>query len=172
MDLDRGGAMGWRDLRAAAVAWSASMMLWLVFTATVSPSSVVMGAAVAAVAATGNAVVRRHLPVSMAFPAGTLRDGARAAARLPLAVVTDTARVFSVLALAERRRQWPPAGTVRVPVARRPEPEAAVVDLLATVTANCAPNTVVLGRSHDGAHLVVHQLVRQRVASAGELFRP
>jgi multisubunit Na+/H+ antiporter MnhE subunit len=164
--------MGRRDVRAAVLAWCASMALWLVFTASTATNSLLMGAAVAAVAAAGNAVVRRHLPTDMALPGGTLRAGLGALARLPVVVTADTARVFAVLVRSEWRRQWPPAGTVRVPVAPRPRPEAAVADLMATLAANTAPNTVVLGRTTDGRHLLVHQLVRREAASAAELFRP
>jgi multisubunit Na+/H+ antiporter MnhE subunit len=164
--------MGWRDVRAALIAWGVSMLLWLVFTATTKPSSLLMGAAVATVAAVANAVVRRHLPTAMALPTGVWPDGLRALGRLPVAAVADTGRAFAVLAVAEWRHRWPASGTTRVPVARRPEPEAAVVDLVITLTANSTPNTVVLGRSSDGRHLVVHQLVRRRMTSAADLYQP
>lgn len=164
--------MNWPEARAAITAWCGSMVLWLVFTASLEPSSLWMGAAVATVAALANAVVRRHLPRNKAWPRGVWPQAVKAALRLPVVAVVDTVRAFTVLAQAELARQWPPAPTVRVPAAPRDEPEAAVVDLVVTLGANSTPNTVVLGRTDDGRHLLVHQLVARRAGSPDDLFRP
>ncbi|HEY0718599.1 MAG TPA: Na+/H+ antiporter subunit E [Streptosporangiaceae bacterium] len=142
-----GSALAW---------WVLFMGLWVAVDDSIGLAELVVGAAVAVLAALLTGVA-----LDQAGPYSRLRLRWLASAyRLPGQVLGDTVIVFRALARQLARGQDPPSGFRERPVTAGDDGTAgATRRVLLVGTSSLAPNTVVLGIDTDRDVMVVHQLV-------------
>jgi multisubunit Na+/H+ antiporter MnhE subunit len=160
--------MAWRRVVTAWVTvWLACFVLWLLLTATVDRSELVVGAGAAAIAATVFEVARQH---------GAPRARPRwawfkPAPILPVLVARDTIVVFAELVRQLRGGHRRPG---RLRIVRLPDlgdsAERRAQHLFVTIGVSLSPNTYVIGFEADRDEMLVHQLVPTRPTSVDELF--
>jgi multisubunit Na+/H+ antiporter MnhE subunit len=137
------------------LAWLASAALWMLLADSVRLAELVVGAAVAALAATAFEIVRRQRVAAQALrPALWLRIW-----RVVARAVPDIGRLTRA-AWAQLIRPQPARGRVlAMPFGHtEDDPDARALRAAAIGLGSIAPNTVVIGVDPDSGLLLVHQL--------------
>jgi hypothetical protein len=137
--------------------WVGLTGLYLLLVFKTEPAEIVAGAICGAISATGAELVRRHGTVRFAPGWGWLP----ALARLPRAVLVDTARLVAVLWRVIVRREDVRGRTLSLPFAdaHRKGVAAGSRRAVAKWLGSVAPNTLVIGFAERHNRVLVHQLV-------------
>jgi multisubunit Na+/H+ antiporter MnhE subunit len=150
-----------RALRFWLAWWAICMGLWMLLVFNTQTAEIALGAAAAALAATGAALVRSrgYVPFSP-----DLR-WSRALLRLPRAVLIDTWRL-TVLLAAHFLRGRPIEGSFRIihfACGPRDDPRDQARVAISQWIGGVSPNTYVLGVDERHNVAVVHQLIREEL---------
>jgi multisubunit Na+/H+ antiporter MnhE subunit len=137
------------------LAWLASVALWMLLADSVRPEEVVVGAAVAALAAAAFEIVRRQRVVAQAFrPNLWLRVW-----RVLVRAVPDIGRLTRAAFAQLFRPQRVRGRVLAMPFGHtEDDPDARALRAVAIGLGSIAPNTVVIGVDPDSGLLLVHQL--------------
>jgi len=150
--------------------WAASMLLWLVLTTTVDKAEAIVGAGVAAIAATAGEVVRTRVRFGFRPRLRWFRH----ALRLPSSIAKDTWTVLVVLFdhVTGRKRVRGVWRSVPFHHGRDGDPVAGARRALVTAGVTTTPNSIVIGIDPDRDELFVHQLSSTREDLLHLLGRP
>ncbi len=145
-----------RHAPSIAAWWVLSMVLWLLFTSTVSPSDSGLGMCASLVAATAGVAIQSRGAFGFRLSLRLLRR----AWRIPIHIVTDTAVVFAALVHHATGRKRVRGTWAAIPFeAGGDDPESATRRAYVTLASSIAPNSLVVGVDGDEGVILVHQLV-------------
>jgi multisubunit Na+/H+ antiporter MnhE subunit len=148
-----------RALRSApsfAAWWVLSMVLWLLFTSTVSPSDAGLGMCASLLAAVAGVAAQSR----GAFGFRPRLRMVRRAWSLPIRVATETAVVFAALVRHATGRKRVRGTWAAIPFESGGEdPESAARRALTTIASSISPNSLVVGLDREEGVILVHQLV-------------
>jgi len=144
-----------RYWRSWAIEFLLMMALWFAFTANVERAETLVGGAAAALAATGDMVIRRGL-----FTRYNLkRRWVFELLRLPGYVVVGTAIIYKILCRRLLLGRQPESRLQSLPFhSRGPTAESAARSALALAIVNISPNTIAIGIDKQDESMLVHQI--------------
>jgi len=144
-----------RYWRTWAIEFLLMMALWFVFVGQVEPAEALVGVAAAALAATGDMVIRRGLFTRYILKGQWVFE----LLRLPGYVVAGTAIIYKVLCRRLLLGRQPRSRLQSLPFhSRGPTAESAARSALALAIVNISPNTIAIGIDKQDESMLVHQI--------------